>query len=65
MKGESSGFHIGGETRDIVITNNTIRSVGKGNQSTAIFIGKGSSNITAVDNKISGSKEVVREKSME
>ena len=59
---ESSGFYIGGETHDINITNNIIRSVGKGNQSTAIFVGKKSSRITAADNKISGSKEIVHEK---
>jgi len=60
--GEGSGFHIGGETRDITITNNVIRSTGKGNQTTAIYIGKKSSGITNRDNKISGSKEVVNEK---
>ncbi|NND09135.1 MAG: right-handed parallel beta-helix repeat-containing protein [Saprospiraceae bacterium] len=38
MKEESSGFLIGGETRDIVLTNNTIRSLGRGNQSTAILL---------------------------
>jgi len=60
--GEGSGFHIGGETRDITITNNVIRSTGKGNQTTEIYIGKKSSGITNRDNKISGSKEVVNEK---
>ncbi len=59
---ESCGFYIGGETHDINITGNTIRSSGKGNQSTAILIGNKSSKITASDNKISGSKEIVREK---
>jgi len=59
---ESAGFYIGGETHDIVIKNNVIRSEGKGNQSTAIIIGVKSSAITAVDNKISGSKEIVQEK---
>jgi parallel beta-helix repeat protein len=58
----SSGFYIGGETHDINIINNTLRSDGKGHQATAIFIGKKSSKITATDNKISGSKEVVYEK---
>jgi parallel beta-helix repeat protein len=62
VKQPSSGFYIGGETHDINIINNTVRSDGKGHQSTAIFIGKKSSKITATDNKISGSKEVVYEK---
>jgi parallel beta-helix repeat protein len=59
---ESSGFYIDGETHDLIITNNVIRSSGKGNQSTAIFAGKKSSKITASDNKISGSKEIIYEK---
>jgi hypothetical protein len=59
---ESAGFYIGGETHDIKIVNNTIRSAGKGNQPIAIFIGKKSSKITATDNKISGSKDIVYEK---
>jgi hypothetical protein len=59
---ESSGFYIGGETHDINISSNIIRSTGKGNQSTAIIVGKKSSGITAVENKIFGSKEIVYEK---
>jgi hypothetical protein len=59
---ESAGFYIGGVTHDIKIVNNTIRSAGKGNQPIAIFIGKKSSKITATDNKISGSKDIVYEK---
>ena len=59
---ESAGFYIGGETHDIKIINNTIRSSGKGNQTTAILVGKKSSKITAADNKISGSKDIVYEK---
>jgi len=62
MKEEASGFLIGGETHDIVITNNIIRSTGKGNQTTAILIGKNSSKVTASGNKISGSKELIYEK---
>ena len=62
IRRESAGFWIGGETRDIVITDNIIRSAGKGNQSTAIVVGKKSSNVTARGNKISGSKEIVYEK---
>jgi parallel beta-helix repeat protein len=61
-KQESSGFYIGGETHDVNIINNIIRSSGKGNQSTAILVGKKSSKITAKDNKISGSREIVHEK---
>jgi hypothetical protein len=59
---ESAGFYIGGETHDIKIINNTIRSTGKGNQTTAILVGKKSSKITSTDNKISGSKDIVNEK---
>lgn len=59
---ESSGFYIGGETHDIHINNNIIRSTDKGNQTTAIFVGKKSSKITSTDNKISGCKEIVYEK---
>jgi len=59
---ESAGFWIGGETNDINIINNIIRSTGKGNQSTAIFVGKNSSRVTSTGNTISGSKEIVYEK---
>jgi parallel beta-helix repeat protein len=62
MKGESSGFYIGGETHNIQIINNTIRSTGKGNQSTAILVGNKSSKITSEGNKISGSAEIVYQK---
>ena len=58
---ESSGFYIGGETHDINITGNIIRSTGKGNQTTAILIGKKSTKITAANNQITGSKEIVNE----
>jgi hypothetical protein len=59
---ESAGFYIGGETHDISIVNNTIRSSGKGNQTTAIVVGKNSSKVTATGNIISGSKEIFYEK---
>jgi hypothetical protein len=59
---ESAGFYIGGETHDISIVNNTIRSSGKGNQTTAIVVGKNSSKVTATGNKISGLKEILYEK---
>ncbi len=59
---ESGGFYIGGETHDINIAGNTIRSTGKGNQTTAIIVGKKSSRITSSNNKISGSREIVYEK---
>lgn len=59
---ESSGFYIDGETHDINITNNIIRSSGKGNQSVAVFIGKKSSKIVTADNKIFGSKEYIFDK---
>ncbi len=61
MAGKSSGFYIGGETHDISIKNNIIRSTGKGDQATAICIGKKSSAIAAADNQISGSGEIVQE----
>jgi hypothetical protein len=59
---ESAGFYIGGETHDIKIINNIIRSTGKGNQTTAVIVGKKSSKITSNDNKISGSKDIIYEK---
>jgi nitrous oxidase accessory protein NosD len=59
---ESCGFYIGGETHDLIIRNNTIRSTGNGNQATAVWIGKKSSAITATGNVIAGSREIVREK---
>jgi len=62
VAGEASGFYIDGETHDITITNNIIRSTGKGNQKTAIFVGKKSSKVTAKDNQISGLKDMVYEK---
>ena len=62
MRRESAGFWVGGETHDIIITDNIIRSSGKGNQPTAIFVGSKSSNVTSIGNKISGSKEIVYEK---
>jgi parallel beta-helix repeat protein len=62
MKGESSGFLIGGETHDITIIDNIIRSTGKGNQTTAIFIGRKSSKVIASGNTVTGSEEIVNEK---
>jgi parallel beta-helix repeat protein len=59
---ESCGFFIGGVTHDININDNIIRSTGKGNQTTAILIGKKSINIISTDNKIPGSKEIINEK---
>jgi parallel beta-helix repeat protein len=60
MKEEANGFYIGGETHDIIIRNNIIRSNGKGNQKTAIRIGR-SSQVTAEENTIAGSKDIVKE----
>jgi site-specific recombinase XerC len=62
MRGESAGFYIGGETHDINIADNIIRSTGKGNQKTAIIIGKKSSKIISTGNKISGLVDSVNEK---
>jgi len=62
MSREASEFYSGDKTHDIKIEGNTIRSTGKGNQATAILVGKKSSRIDARDNKISGSTEMVTEK---
>ena len=59
---ESAGFYIGGTTNTITIKDNIIRSEGKGNQKTAIIVGKNSSNVMAEGNKITGSKEIIYEK---
>jgi len=59
---ESAGFYIGGETHDINIINNTIRSSGKGNQTVAILVGKKSSKPAAGGNMITGSGEIIYEK---
>jgi hypothetical protein len=56
------GFYIGGNTRDIIIENNTIRSTGKGNQVGAVGIGKNSSRINLKSNNVSGCEELVQEK---
>lgn len=62
MKQEASGFYIGGNTHDIIIKNNTIRSTGKGNQKTAVLVGPNSSGITSTGNEITGCKEIAYEK---
>lgn len=59
---ESSGFYIDGETHDINIFDNTIRSTGKGRQTTAVKIGSKAANINIKNNTTSGLKEVVKEK---
>jgi len=59
---ESAGFWIGGETHDISIINNIIRSTGKGNQPIAIFAGRRSSKVTESGNTVSGSEGIVYEK---
>jgi hypothetical protein len=58
---ESAGFRIDGETHDIAIMDNIIRSTGKGNQAAAVFIGKDASAVNVKDNKISGAKDIVKE----
>jgi parallel beta-helix repeat protein len=62
MRRESAGFWIGGETHDINIVNNIIRSTGKGNQSTAITLGKKSAGLNETGNTISGLGKIVYEK---
>ena len=54
------GFYIDGETHDIVIENNTIRSTGKGNQAGAVFVGGKASRVNADKNTISGHPGVVK-----
>jgi len=54
------GFYIGGETHDITIDGNTIRSTGKGNQVGAVFIGPKSSRVTEKNNTITGHPGVVK-----
>ncbi len=61
MAGEANGFYIGGETHDITIRNNTIRSTGKGNQTTAVRIGKKAQRVISEGNTITGSGELVKE----
>lgn len=57
----SCGFYIKGGTHHINITGNVIRSAGKGNQITGIFIGNRTSEIKISDNRIPGCEEVVIE----
>lgn len=54
------GFYIDGETHDIVIEDNTIRSTGKGNQAGGVFIGSKASRIQADNNTFTGHPGVVR-----
>jgi hypothetical protein len=58
---ESAGFRIDGETHDITIENNIIRSTGKGNQASAIYIGKKASKVNYKNNQISGAKDILKE----
>ncbi len=57
---DAYGICIRGETRDIVIENNTIRSEGTG-QKAAVFIGKEAGAVTVKDNRVEGHPEVERE----
>jgi len=61
---ESYGFYIDGETHDINLRENIIRTTPtrKGNQIGAVFVGKKASLINISENSISGSKETVYEK---
>lgn len=61
---KSYGFYIDGETHDINLRGNIIRTTpgGKGNQIGAVFVGKKASLINISENSISGSKETVYEK---
>jgi hypothetical protein len=55
------GFYVGGQTRDIVIEQNTIRSTGKGDQKAAVWIGNAAKGISVRDNQVSGHEAVVYE----
>lgn len=63
---ESYGFYIDGETHDINLRENIIRTTPtparKRNQIGAVFVGKKASLINISENSISGSKETVYEK---
>jgi len=61
VEGPAYGFYIGGETRDILIEDNTIRSTGKGDQQAAVWIGNSSERISVKNNQISGHEAVVNE----
>jgi hypothetical protein len=55
------GFYVGGQTRDILIEQNTIRSTGKGDQQGAVWIGSAAKRISVRDNQVSGHEAVVNE----
>ena len=55
------GFYVGGETHDIVIQSNTIRSTGSGDQKAAVWIGSAASRVTVEGNEVSGHEVIVRE----
>jgi parallel beta-helix repeat protein len=59
---ESYGVYIDGETHDLNIMGNIIRSGGKGNQAGSIFVGKKASSINISGNTVSGSQKTVFEK---
>ena len=56
---DAYGFYIDGETNDILIENNTIRSTGKGNQTGAVFVGPKASRVVTKNNTVSGHRNVV------
>jgi len=55
------GFYVGGQTRDILIEKNTVRSTGKGNQEAAVWVGSKAKRITVRDNEVSGHETLVKE----
>jgi hypothetical protein len=61
VEGPGYGFYVGGQTRDILIEQNTIRSTGKGAQKAAVWIGSGSKRVSVRDNQVSGHESVVNE----
>jgi parallel beta-helix repeat protein len=61
VEGPGYGFYVGGQTRDILIEKNTIRSTGKGDQKAAVWIGSASKRIAVRENQVSGHQDVVNE----
>jgi hypothetical protein len=59
---EAWGFYIDGETHDITIDGNTIRSTGKGNQCGAVYIGAKASRVIEKNNTITGHPGVQKAK---
>jgi len=55
------GFFVGGNTNDIVIEKNTIRSTGKGAQKAAVRIGPKAQRVTVKDNTVAGHETMAKQ----